>query len=111
MLWARLFMRRSAGQRVLLEMDSSCSVDALWRAYSPVSEMFKPIVTIWGEAADAFVCLRISHVVGTLFNRVADALSHGQLDLARCLMRAEFGTELQLLDPTLVARSWAELTR
>ena len=104
-------MPRSQGKRVLLELDSSCSVEALWRAYSPVREMFAPIVEIWGAAADAHVRLRISHVVGTIFNRVADLLSHGRLEAARCQMRTEFGVELEMLDPRSVDQIWNAMTQ
>jgi hypothetical protein len=89
-MWASLFAARCRCRRVLLELDNEAVVLALGKAYSPRPEMLHPIRDFWASMSDVAASLRITHVVGALFNSVADHLSHGRFDEATCAAKSEF---------------------
>lgn len=95
--WAQHFLPQCKGSRVHLEMDNEAAVCALRKAYSPKLRMLEAVRGVWEAVADGFICLRVVHILGAIFNKVADALSRGWIAEAKCLARAEFGVELQLL--------------
>jgi len=96
-LWCRLFAPLCAKRRLLLELDSECAALALDGAYSPVERMMACVREARLLVARHGICFRARHVLGVKFNEIADLLSHGRIDAARCLVRLAFGRELSLV--------------
>ena len=92
--WLQTFSTRCRGSRVLLELDNSAAVLGLQGVYSPTLALLSVIESIAILCCELHVELRVRHVHGDVFNRVADALSHNHVEQARRWATVEFGTPL-----------------
>jgi hypothetical protein len=101
--WAKAFFGRCAGLRVSLELDSASAVTGLLAGYSPNVPTMALIEPFLSECVRSHVQLKPSHVVGSIFNKVADLLSHNRVQEALCQAAEEFGVvpSLVALGPTL----------
>jgi hypothetical protein len=95
--WFRIFSMKCKGLRLQLELDSSPAVLGLQACYSAKPDAVAQIELILSVCVQSRILLRVRHVVGTLFNVIADRLSHNDLQAARCRARIEFGMELSLV--------------
>lgn len=95
--WFFLFSHRCAGRRTLLESDSGSSVQTVVAGFSAKPSLFSLIRDIRLSCATHFIDLRLRFVVGTIFNQVADLLSHGRISDARCRAKEEFGVDFVLM--------------
>lgn len=92
--WLEVFGPACHGLRVLVESDNSAAVYDIEAAYSKRPGMMGEIVAIRRLCIRFHIVLRVRHILGVVFNRVADALSHNRISLARCLAEEEFGCVL-----------------
>lgn len=95
-LWLSRFGSRCKGLRVLLELDNSSAVLAMDKGYSPTLHMMHFVSAARKVAIDCHIVLRVRHIVGRIFNQIADALSHNNVGKARCLALQQFGLPLLL---------------
>lgn len=93
--WFGRFGCRCRGRRVQLEMDNASAVLALTRLFSPRPAMLEVVRAVREEMFQMGGCVRVVHVLGR-FIRIADSLSHNQVDQAVCLGREEFGMRLAI---------------
>ena len=92
--WMRVFARMCAGLRVLLEGDNRNVTRAIHRAYSTRPAVMACVHGVCESAARHSVCLRVRWVLGILFNRIADLLSHDRWDQACGAALEEVGVPL-----------------
>jgi hypothetical protein len=95
-MWFEKFGELVRGKRVLLESDSECLVKAVDRGYSKSVEMMGCVESVLKLSVELRVILRVRWVAGVL-NAVADRLSHGEIEEARCLALDQFGVPLLLV--------------
>jgi hypothetical protein len=92
--WARIFEHLITHKRVQLEMDSASSVGAIEKAFSAKPAVLTCLTDLRASCARAGIHLRVRHVLGTVFNKIADALSRDNW-LQACLeAQNEFGLPL-----------------
>lgn len=92
--WLQLFGERFAGRRVLMECDNSSAVLGVEAAYSGKEAMIVEIVAIRRLSLRYNIILRTHHILGQLYNTLADCLSHDRISLAREVAVEEFGCPL-----------------
>jgi hypothetical protein len=92
--WTKLFAPKCIDARLLLELDNESVVRALCKAYSPNRQIMDIVRGVCVRLATARTCLRCCHVTGRFFNRVADCLSHGDIEGAQCLAMQLFGLSM-----------------
>ena len=97
LIWFRLFGHLCARSRVLLESDSEPLVMALESAFSERPMVASCVREVRENVAKWYITLRVRHVLGAVFNEIADHLSHCRVELARCLVRNVFGLEMRLV--------------
>ena len=95
--WLHVFGKRFAGQRLLMECDNSSAVQGIEAVYSDKEAMMIEITEIRRICLHHNIIMRTQHILGELYNRVADHLSHDRVPLARSTAIEEFGCPL---DPT-----------
>ena len=96
-LWFRVFSHLCEGSRVLLESDSEPFVMSLEAAFSERALVESCVREIRSHVASNYISLRVRHVLGPIFNEIADHLSHARVEDARCLVRSVFGCEMTLV--------------
>ena len=79
-MWMRVFARRCAGMRVLIEGDNENVARAVARSYSKKREVMLCVHGVCQSAARHSICLRSRAILGSRFNRIADCLSHNLID-------------------------------
>jgi hypothetical protein len=97
MQWLAIFQTQCQLKRVLLRTDSSATMQAFNKAFSS-----KPAMLRWLRAARLLVgrnhfILRVRHVGGSVFNLIADLLSHGRSEEACRVALELFGLRLVLV--------------
>jgi hypothetical protein len=97
MQWLAIFQTQCQLKRVLLRTDSSATMQAFNKAFSS-----KPAMLRWLRAARLLVgrnhfILRVRHVGGSVFNVIADLLSHGRSAEACRVALELFGLRLVLV--------------
>jgi hypothetical protein len=93
-LWLRAFGPQMQGQRVHFDTDSGPACLAVGSAYSPRPRMVEAVMAIQELCVQFHIILRVRHVIGDVFNIIADHLSHDRLRDAQCQARKEFGLRL-----------------
>ena len=94
--WFRSFADLCGGLRVQLELDSSPAVLGLQAGYSARPDAVEQIELIMSICVQHHILLRVRHIVGSIFNIIADRLSHNDVDTAQCQALTEFGMRLCL---------------
>jgi hypothetical protein len=92
--WLRVFGGFCTGRRLQLELDNSASVLTLEASYTKTEAMLDVLKPVLRMCVEQHIILRARHIMGVVFNQVADLLSHNQLAQAVCRARAEFGASL-----------------
>ena len=95
--WLEHFSSNCRGCRVLLELDNSATVLGLQGLYSATPSLMEVIEKIAMLCCRLHIELRVRHVHGEVFNRVADALSHDLIDRACAWAKADFALALSIL--------------
>ena len=95
--WFQLFGERSANRRTRVSTDSETAVLACDDGFSKQANMHAYIREIFTIAAENHIALRIGHILGERFNKIADLLSRGAIDSALCRARLEFDAVPRLL--------------
>jgi hypothetical protein len=93
-MWMRAFGALCKGLRVLVEGDNENVARAVARAYSSRPLVMACIHGICDSAARHSICLRSRVVLGDVFNKIADHLSHHRWEEALCVAREELGVPL-----------------
>ena len=96
-LWMELFSSRCTGKRVMLENDNVACVLGLNRSFSVIPALIPMISRVRSICAIDHIQLYVGHVIGILFNKIADSLSHNDFHQAQCAAQQEFGLQLQLV--------------
>jgi hypothetical protein len=73
---ASAFAPLSKARRVLMEGDNEGLAHGLRKCYNKSPEVMDLIHSVWSAASAAGVVLRTAHVLGEVFNVIADRLSH-----------------------------------
>jgi hypothetical protein len=94
--WLNVFSAKCTAKRVLLCGDNSAAVRGLDRCYSSNTALYAPLLEARRLCADMHITLR-SRYIPTALNTIADALSKGDYDQARCLAQTTFGMDLVLV--------------
>jgi hypothetical protein len=97
--WLRHFAHLCTESRLLLEVDSDAVMLALSRCFSDSIPMLNGIRAARRIMADNFICIRVTSIIGHVFNLLADHLSHNRVREARCLAQQMFQRELVLVSP------------
>jgi hypothetical protein len=84
------------GKRVQIHLDNAGVVWAVQGLYSSRPAVMQVIEKIAKLCCRWHIVLRVCFIVGTLFNRVADCLSHMDFPQARTACQEEMGVDLQL---------------
>lgn len=95
--WFAYFGRRCADSRVQLEMDNRSATDGIQSGYSDKPFLLDSIRSVRVVCAELRINLRVCHILGVLFNQIADALSHNQVGVASDYAWTEFQRRLVLL--------------
>ena len=74
----RAFAGLSNGRRVLMEGDNEALAYGLRKCYSKNKKMLGMIQSVWESVCAAHAVLRTAHIVGAVYNTVADHLSHNR---------------------------------
>lgn len=90
------FGAEMAGSRVQLELDNASVVSAIEQLYTPTVALLRIVVQVANLCCRHHITLRVRWVLGVVFNRIADSLSHNQVAQARELCQEEFGIPLLL---------------
>jgi hypothetical protein len=90
------FARRCEGLRLELDLDNESTVWAISAGYSPVVAMMDAIKVIRALCVEFSITLRVRHILGARFNRIADALSKNNIPQARCEAQDQFELVLEL---------------
>ena len=96
-LWFRLFFHLCVGSRLLLESNSEPFVISIKAAFSERALVEGCVREIRSHVAFNYITLRVRHVLGEIFNLIADHLSHTRIEEARCLVRSVFNREMTLV--------------
>ena len=94
--WMEIFAPRCAGRRVQLECDNMPGVLGMERGYSEIPSLVSMISRIRSLCVVGHICFRACHVMGLLFNKIADALSHNDFPQAQAAAIQEFRLPLLL---------------
>jgi hypothetical protein len=93
-MWLDTFASRCQSLRVQLILDAETAVKALLKAFSARPPMMECLIRFRLASARAGVVLRVRHVHGKLYNKIADALSRNCWQEACRLAQEEFGLKL-----------------
>jgi hypothetical protein len=93
-IWLEIFASQCLSLRVLLELDSETAVKCLQKAFSAKPDVMECLIRFRLASARAGIVLRVRHVLGKQFNRIADALSRNCWQEACRLAREEFDLDL-----------------
>ena len=96
--WATLFAPFMRNRRVQLEMDCLPAVQDIQKAYSAKPTVMSCVSEFRLSCARTNMHLRTRHVLGKVYNKIADALSRDNLGLACLEAQTEFGIPLTLLE-------------
>ena len=95
-IWFELYGRRCRAARVLLAVDSDTAQQVLSAMFS-VDPLLLGLARRYRELlARDFIVARVRSVVGDLFNRVADDLSHDRVQVATRRVWESFGQTLRV---------------
>jgi hypothetical protein len=92
--WMEIFGEACSGKRVLIESDNSSVVYGIERAYSDKPDSMQEIVVFRKLCLRYRLVVRVRHIVGVVYNSVADALSHNRIDDARAKALEEYACPL-----------------
>lgn len=95
--WMRRFAQFCTCRRTLLRTDNEAVMMAYRSAFSPKLYMLTNLRDVRLLAAEHHMMLRVRQVKGSVFNQIADFLSHDNKDAARRLAWETFGVRLTLL--------------
>ena len=95
--WANAFGTKLNGLRVQLEMDCEPAVIDIQKAFSAKQSVLDCVSEFRLSCARSNFHLRTRHVLGEVFNKIADSLSRGRLDQACREAKEEFGRDLTLV--------------
>ncbi len=73
--WAEIFENFVTNTRVQLELDSATSVCAIEKAFSAKPAVLACLSRLRASLARSGVHFRVRHVLGSTYNKIADALS------------------------------------
>jgi hypothetical protein len=90
------YARRCEGLRLELDLDNESSVWEISAGYSPVLAMMDAIKVIRALCVEFSIALRVRHILGVRFNRIADALAKNDFPQARCAAQDQIGLALEL---------------
>ena len=85
-------------RRTLLRTDSEAAMLAFSKAFSEQISMLEPLRESRRRAGLCYMMLRVRQVNGKRFNVVADHLSHGRVEKAKCEALRIFGVQLVMID-------------
>jgi hypothetical protein len=96
-IWLRVFAELCTALRTRLSTDNESAMLAWQNCYSPTPHMLSAIRTSRLAAGRHHVILDVTQVKGSVFNKIADALSHLCVADARRHARAAFGADVKLV--------------
>ena len=95
--WANMFGPYVKSTRVQLEMDCAPAVIDILKAFSALPVVLECVTEFRLACARSNIHLRTRHVLGEVFNKIADALSRDNLAEACRVAKVEFDMELTLM--------------
>ena len=95
--WMLTFGPQFRGKRILVEGDNASVAYGVESAYSDKAGSMEEIICFRKLCLRFNLIVRVRHIVGDVYNAVADALSHNRVSLARQLALDDFGCPLTQL--------------
>ena len=95
-LWVERYGHLCRNSRVLLATDSDTGAQCLQRMFSADPHLMSLLRRFRLALAQHFITMRVRSVVGSLFNRLSDALSHNRPQEARDIAWHDFGREIAI---------------